>query len=176
METKRCCTCQELLPFEMFGKNKSQKYGITKQCKKCRGKYLKKNQDKIIAKRKKYRSDNKARISASNKVYCLANKDAIKKHLKIYVKNHTEEQRARAHFGHKIRIGEIIRPSACSGCGKPCKPEGHHWDYSKPLDVIWLCSSCHKQLHAKLNREAKKHPLTSVNPPAIIEPHPHRME
>src|SRR5207253_11493816 len=42
-----------------------------------------------------------------------------------------------------IAKGQLIRPSSCSGCGKACVPEGHHPDYSKPLEVIWLCIECH---------------------------------
>lgn len=44
-----------------------------------------------------------------------------------------------------------MRPSNCSKCGKPHpKVHGHHSDYSKPLDVIWLCPSCHMKLHREL--------------------------
>ena len=35
----------------------------------------------------------------------------------------------------------------CAVCGDT-ETEAHHEDYSKPLDVIWLCSSCHKQVHS----------------------------
>jgi len=29
--------------------------------------------------------------------------------------------------------------------------EAHHDDYSKPLDIQWMCTSCHKRHHAKLD-------------------------
>lgn len=48
-----------------------------------------------------------------------------------------------------IKLGFMKRPLICSECGIDCKPEGHHEDYSKPLDVIWLCKLCHKQRHRK---------------------------
>lgn len=49
-----------------------------------------------------------------------------------------------------VRAGLITRPNACDECGKPCKPHGHHYDYSKPLDVIWLCSEHHRMKHRRL--------------------------
>jgi len=35
----------------------------------------------------------------------------------------------------------------CQKCKKITKLQKHHSDYSKPLQVDWLCPSCHKQLH-----------------------------
>lgn len=45
-----------------------------------------------------------------------------------------------------IKRGELTRPEVC-GCGNSGPIHGHHPDYSKPLEVIWLCRSCHRQLH-----------------------------
>lgn len=52
--------------------------------------------------------------------------------------------------------GRLIRPSVCSRCGEGCRPEGHHKDYSRPLDVEWLCPPCHRREHrdAKMARKA----------------------
>ncbi len=47
---------------------------------------------------------------------------------------------------HLVR-GKIIKPKGCSLCGKRKKLDGHHEDYNKPLDVIWLCRHCHGNLH-----------------------------
>ena len=46
-----------------------------------------------------------------------------------------------------MAAGKIHRPEKCSACGKQCKPEAHHYDYSRPLDVIWACHSCHVAYH-----------------------------
>ena len=48
-----------------------------------------------------------------------------------------------------IKAGTLIRPDECSECGKKCKPDGHHDDYDKQLDVRWLCRVCHYEHHRK---------------------------
>ena len=45
--------------------------------------------------------------------------------------------------------GKIEKPEICTKCGNKHKIEGHHEDYSKPLEVVWLCMKCHRALHAK---------------------------
>ena len=62
-------------------------------------------------------------------------------------KNHPEAMKARVKLRWQIKIGKIIRPKNCSICKREVKISAHHPDYSKPLKVIWLCSSCHKLLH-----------------------------
>ncbi|SRR6266478_352219 len=46
-----------------------------------------------------------------------------------------------------LRRGKIRRPKNCSYCGEKCKPNGHHPDYRKPLEVVWLCTPCHNKEH-----------------------------
>lgn len=48
-----------------------------------------------------------------------------------------------------IKGKKLIRPDSCSRCFCACKPQAHHEDYSKPLDVIWLCFHCHLKAHGK---------------------------
>ena len=50
-----------------------------------------------------------------------------------------------------ILSGRLVR-EPCSRCGAP-KAQAHHEDYSKPLDVAWLCRKCHKQRHRELKRQ-----------------------
>jgi hypothetical protein len=55
-----------------------------------------------------------------------------------------------------LTAGLMIRPDHCSRCHKKNPSgnviHGHQEDYSKPLEVMWLCTSCH-QLRHKLNDE-----------------------
>lgn len=44
--------------------------------------------------------------------------------------------------------GRLIKPSICSECGANKNIQAHHYDYSKPLDVTWLCGKCHKAIHS----------------------------
>jgi hypothetical protein len=53
--------------------------------------------------------------------------------------------RARSLVARAIRRGELKR-EPCVKCGKP-KTEGHHEDYAKPLEVIWLCRLHHSWVH-----------------------------
>lgn len=61
-----------------------------------------------------------------------------------------------------VKNGLLVRPSVCSKCGgepslevgKDGKPfrgiiHAHHTDYTKPLEVEWLCRSCHVKCHPK---------------------------
>lgn len=46
-----------------------------------------------------------------------------------------------------IRDGSVLRPERCTECASDLKVEGHHTDYSCPLDVVWLCRECHVAAH-----------------------------
>ena len=58
-----------------------------------------------------------------------------------------EKIKARELLRYNIRTGKIKR-GICEICKSP-KAEGHHPDYFKPLEVRWLCSKHHRDLHNK---------------------------
>ncbi len=47
-----------------------------------------------------------------------------------------------------VNTGKLIKPDACIVCGSGKDLEGHHEDYTKPLEVAWLCRDCHASYHA----------------------------
>ncbi len=44
------------------------------------------------------------------------------------------------------RQGRLV-PQPCEICDSTRVIEAHHQDYTKPLNVNWLCASCHRTLH-----------------------------
>jgi hypothetical protein len=70
---------------------------------------------------------------------------------RAYRQRYPEKVKAQKKLSHALKRNEIAKPSDCSECG--AQPgsrliHGHHEDYSKPLEVIWLCQPCHKEIHA----------------------------
>ncbi|NIO76290.1 MAG: hypothetical protein GTN69_10510 [Armatimonadetes bacterium] len=56
---------------------------------------------------------------------------------------------AHAKVAAAIQSGDLVRPGLCSECNAECKPVAHHDSYDKPLNVRWLCRSCHGKHHAE---------------------------
>jgi hypothetical protein len=54
---------------------------------------------------------------------------------------------ARSVLHQAVYAGTIVR-QPCEVCGTTEKLHAHHEDYSKPLEVRWLCYLHHRQLHA----------------------------
>lgn len=81
---------------------------------------------------------------------------------KVDEPGHLESQylAARA-FQKAIRKGELVR-GPCEVCGTTKHIDGHHDDYSKPLEVRWLCRRHHILHHWAIFKAAKL-----ANPEAV---------
>lgn len=63
---------------------------------------------------------------------------------------HPDKRAANVMVGNAVRDGRLIKPLGCSRCGiiPPRRQlHAHHDDYSRPLDVEWICSMCHGLEH-----------------------------
>ena len=65
-----------------------------------------------------------------------------------YYKKYPEKLKAKLKVYFAIKRGTMKR-NPCIICGNP-RSLGHHPDYSKPLEVTWLCSKHHQALHNNL--------------------------
>lgn len=57
--------------------------------------------------------------------------------------------------GNAVRDGRLEK-QPCVRCGATERIQAHHEDYSKPLDVMWLCRPCHGIRHREINAERRK--------------------
>lgn len=68
---------------------------------------------------------------------------------RAWQQRHPEQWEANRLLNYAVQSGKITRPNICSICNSECTPQGHHSDYSKPLDVVWMCGPCHIKSHNK---------------------------
>lgn len=143
---KRCRKCGRELPVSEFNKNKNNKDGLQDKCRSCFSEYNKAryaaNKEKFKSDIYKYRAEHPERVLSTRVKTCEKNPT----HLNAY---RVIEQ--------ALIAGLIEKPDYCYGCGctsSESRIEAHHHDYSKPLDIIWLCRKCHAQVDkARRNRE-----------------------
>jgi hypothetical protein len=74
--------------------------------------------------------------------------------LREYDRRRYEDPAVRMKFAARVKIRQLVRrgkvtPDPCARCGSADRIEAHHEDYTKPLDVVWLCQSCHVREHHK---------------------------
>jgi formylmethanofuran dehydrogenase subunit E len=79
-------------------------------------------------------------------------KSIRKSHLK-WIANNPEKRAAHIILNNRLREGKI-KKKRCEKCGEK-KSHAHHRDYSKPLDVKWLCIKCHSFRHKVLDLRNK---------------------
>jgi RNase P subunit RPR2 len=58
-----------------------------------------------------------------------------------------QKVKARQAVAAAIKHGDMTRGTHCEACASTENIDAHHENYRNPLDVIWLCRSCHQQVH-----------------------------
>lgn len=134
---KKCFKCGAEKPYTEFYKHKQMADGYIGKCKDCTKIDVRKNRaDKVEYYRqydvKRYQSDPsvRKRISASSRRWRETNPDKYKAHNAV---------------SNAIR-DDRLRKEPCEVCGAK-NVHGHHDDYSKPLEVRWLCPVHHRAHH-----------------------------
>ena len=149
MNAKRCFKCGRELPLSEFYKHSQMSDGHLNKCKECARRDTKENREKNIVYYKRYdrkRALNPDRVEYRKEYNSSEHGKQIarerqKKNKTIYA----EKIRARSVLYNAIKYGHI-KKQTCEICGEE-KVHAHHSDYSKPLDVIWLCAKHHGWIH-----------------------------
>lgn len=162
MTTKVCfkCCCEK--PLEDFYAHPKMADGRLGKCKGCAKADTIANRQARVD---QYREYDRARASLPKRVAARAayaatdtGRERARLAKRNYRVNHPLRAKANIALNNAIRDGRLTR-DPCHCCGA-AEVEGHHADYSRPLDVIWLCIEHHNQLHnehaAHLREIAKK--------------------
>jgi hypothetical protein len=107
-----------------------KEYRKTSKCKRYHREYRISHRKEFCKYQNNFRKRNLKYYNRLSKEYQAENKDKVK---------------AVQLFNRKVRLG-VIKRLPCKVCGKK-KVDGHHFDYSDPLKVIWLCRKHHIGLH-----------------------------
>jgi hypothetical protein len=150
---KKCTYCKIEKHVKEFYKKKNGLYGVHAECKKC-----------LKSKNKIYRKENPDKIRIRDRIYSARLKEQYGKSLNrshvrmserslIGFERYSEKKMqllAGSLLNYAVRIELIEKPQKCSNCHKEREIQGHHSDYSKPLQVIWVCVECHAKLHTRM--------------------------
>jgi hypothetical protein len=63
-----------------------------------------------------------------------------------------DKENARILVRRALYHGLLTKSNACHQCNSTSRLDGHHPDYTKPLEVEWLCRLCHKRKHIQLRK------------------------
>jgi len=151
---KPCSKCKLVKPFKDFHVDKRKRYRITSACKvcnlkvseKCRAKPGKKKEAIICT--ADWRKHNRAKVRRSDNLWGENNREKIKHSNRKYRINNKIKIKAHKKVARALIIGELIK-LPCHICDDP-DSHAHHEDYSKPLEVFWLCVLHHAERHIEL--------------------------
>lgn len=134
---KTCFKCGNTKPFADFYRHAQMADGYLGKCKECTRHDVQENRQTrrdyyLIYDRKRYDA-NPDRVTRNT---------PHTRNSQAYVNKYPERKKANTTVSNAIRDGRLIR-KPCEVCGVAVGVEAHHTDYSKPLDVQWLCVKHH---------------------------------
>lgn len=148
--SKKCRLCGESKTLEHFYRNDRYLDGFRHECRECLREIEHNKPDDVLEHRREVA-----------KRWRLKNKEYMNRKGGEWKESHPEVVMAARAVQKALKNGSLIRPESCSLCGKVCKPDAHHDDHTRPLDVIWCCRKCHAAL-TKKNRDAKQNAKVSA--------------
>lgn len=155
IDNKICFKCGVSQPRTSFYKHPRMNDGLLGKCKNCAKKDTadmierkKRNPEWVIKEAKRCRD--KARKMIPEKECPEKRKKRLQNHRLKY----PEKTRARNMVRNAIRDGRLYK-KPCERCGQKDDVEAHHDDYSKPLEVIWLCVKHHAERHVEINDQKR---------------------
>ncbi len=150
---KTCSICRSDTPDDLFTKDNRRRLGRSSVCRKCTGAKKKAaHRRRMDAITPEQRELIRAAKNVSHQRYIAENFDRVHanrlaRRLAARIEA-PERKRAQLAAQRAVQRGVLVR-APCERCAAQVA-QAHHEDYSKPLDVVWLCRRCHAARHAEL--------------------------
>lgn len=140
-EEKMCSICKHFKPLTEFSKRRAISHGYQAACKICKREH------------ERNRPNKKAYVHTLEQY-------------KEWRDRNPEKASAHARVSYAVKTGKLVK-QPCEKCGKQVRIEAHHTDYSKPLDVVWLCRQHHKEIHRTHGNEEIPYIDWKIRPRAL---------
>lgn len=137
---KPCIICKETKPISDYHKHPKMADGHINKCKKC-----------AIAYALRYNAEHPHATKANHKKWTLSEKG--KRKIKELMWKFPDREYARRAVKKALKDG-VMNSQPCFICGE--KAVAHHPDYSRQLDVVWLCPPHHRETHRIVKKQPNK--------------------
>ena len=154
---KPCKKCGQTKPFQDYYANRQLRDGHVNTCKVCWTANGRANHAKPEVKERKRKLQQAYRCNPEKKAMELAaerrwrtneeNRKKLTEKQREYRQRHADRYKAHRLVAYAVKTGRLPKRPCCV-CGE--EAEAHHDDYSKPLEVRWLCRIHHVQVHLEL--------------------------
>jgi hypothetical protein len=153
---KRCSKCHTEHPAtaEFFPPDKRRRDGVGSWCRVCHRivvtRWAVAHPEAKCAIRTRHRNAHPESGRAAAARYRVAHPEVRRAAVARWQAKHPVANAAHRAAYNAVRTGCLTRPSACERCGQPSsRLDKHHADYSRPLDVIFVCPRCHRNIHTR---------------------------
>ena len=154
---KECGGCGMSKPVSEFHNSSVNEDGKQNRCKVCQRVYREKRKGEVkIVEREKKTVD----MVLYRREYHRTHREQMNRLKREWMERNKDRMRVKNATRYAIKVGKLVR-APCVVCGEDLV-EAHHPDYSKPLEVVWLCHTHHLEVHGKVDPDAKKDVAISV--------------
>ncbi len=145
---KHCIICGTLKPIDDYYAHPKMRDGHINKCKEC-AKMHSDQRRKIKELDPIWMAKEASRHRAkTRKAYAAGVRyDKAGESSRRYSERNPQKKWCHSAVNNAVRDGRLLK-MPCEKCGNE-KSEAHHDDYTRPLDVRWLCRKHHMELHRK---------------------------
>jgi hypothetical protein len=150
---KTCKRCGETKPYDGFYRHSAMGDGYLSFCRECTKARIAKHREANLDRIREY-----DRNRPNFEVRRIKNNENRKLRGHMWKKIQESDplkQKARRAVQYALKTGRI-KVEPCERCGFAIGVHAHHEDYSKPLDIMWLCRTCHGERHREINEERRR--------------------